>query len=69
MLITTRGMEIADGSALDQASSYIKALCWLWGISDYKVVSAIGMDVCGSEERARRIDDAIKKGLKICEEF
>lgn len=69
LLITTRGMEIQDESPLDQASSYIKAICWLWGISDYKVVSAIGMDVCGQEEQERRIEAAIKKGLRICEEF
>ena len=69
VLVTTRGMEIEDESPLDQASSYIKALCWLWGIPNYSVVSAIGMDTCSEEERERRIEIAIKKGLKICEEF
>ncbi len=69
MLITTRGMEIEDECVLDQASSYIRALCWLWGISEYSVISAVGMDMCDEKARAERIEAAILKGLKACEEF
>lgn len=69
LLITTRGMEIEDESILDQASSYLKALCWLWGIQNFNVVSANGLDVCDDKVRAQRIEEAISRGLKICEEF
>ncbi len=69
LLITTRGMEIEDESILDQASSYLKALCWLWGITNFNVVSASGMDVCDEKTRVQRIEEAISKGLNICGEF
>ena len=69
MLITTRGMEIEDESILDQASSYIRALCWLWGIPAYSVVSAIGMDTSDEKTRTKRLEAAIDKGLKACEDF
>ena len=69
MLITTRGMEIEDECPLDQASSYIRSLCWLWGIPEYSVVSAIGMDMCDEKTRMQRLEAAINRGLKACEEF
>ncbi len=69
LLITTRGMEIEDESPLDQASSYLRALCWLWGIDEYRVLSAIGMDVCEEGAGQRRLEEALKRGLTLCEEF
>ncbi len=69
MLITTRGMEIEDHSPLDQGTSYLKALGWLWGIDEITVVSAIGMDMCDDDTRTYRLNEAIKKGLSLCEDF
>ena len=69
MLITTRGMEIEDNSPLDQGTSYLKALSWLWGIDEVLVVSAIGMDTCDDDTRAHRLNKAIDTGLSLCKEF
>lgn len=40
MYVTTRGMDIATGDPLEQATPYIKALSWLWGLGELHVVSA-----------------------------
>ncbi len=69
LLITTRGMNIEDESELDQASSYLKALCWLWGISDFEVISSKGLDLCDEKQQKQLIEKTIAKGLKICEDF
>lgn len=68
LYITTRGMEIADGDVREQATPYIKALCWLWGMGEVITLSAIGMDVKegGAKER---LSYAVEKGKRICEEF
>ncbi|MBQ8893517.1 MAG: NAD(P)H-dependent oxidoreductase [Clostridia bacterium] len=69
LLITTRGMEIPTGSPLDQGTSYLKALGWLWGIPQVDTVAAWGMDVTDEETRTRRLELAVAEGLKISEDF
>ena len=69
LYVTTRGMEIADGEMREQATPYLKALCWLWGIGEIITLSAIGMDVVGDEKAKQRLLLAREKGKKICEEF
>jgi len=69
MLITTRGMEIADNSPLDQGSSYLKAIGWLWGIPELEVISAHGMDVCSAAECDRRLQEAAVRGQSIAASF
>ena len=69
LLVTTRGMEIEDESPLDQATPYLKALGWLWGIPEVQVVSAYGMDIHDSSTCAMRLQAAENKGLSLCEEF
>lgn len=69
MLITTRGMLIHDETELDQGSSYMKALCWLWGIPEFYVLSAIGMDLVDDKERENLLWQAIEKGYILCENF
>ncbi len=69
MYITTRGMDIEDFSPLDQGSSYLKALCVLWGIDEMYVVSACGMDTRSEETALMRLERAKEKGLRLCEEF
>lgn len=69
LLITTRGMDIATGDPLEQATSYLKALSWLWGIGPMQVVSAQNMDYASAEEIERKIQTAIQEGLNIAEVF
>ena len=44
LYITTRGMDIHTGDALEQATPYLKALGKLWGLGSLEVVSAENMD-------------------------
>lgn len=69
LYITTRGMNIDTGDVLEQGSSYLKALSWLWGIGPLEVVSAQNMDYLSEREIEERISKAISEGLKIAEEF
>lgn len=69
LLITTRGMDIDTGSELDQATSYLKALSWLWGIGPLEVVSAQNMDYISESEIDKKISNAISEGLEIVKTF
>ena len=69
LYVTTRGMEIETGSPLEQGSSYLKALCWLWGIGGVETVAVRGTDVNGVDEVDKRIALAVRRGLEICKEF
>ena len=69
LYITTRGMDIDTGDVLEQASPYLKALSWLWGIGPLEVVSAQNMDYLSENEIEERISKAISEGLKLAEEF
>lgn len=69
LYITTRGMDIDTGDVLEQGSSYLKALSWLWGIGPLEVVSAQNMDYLSETEIEERISKAVVEGLKITEEF
>ncbi len=69
LLITTRGMEIEDGAPLEQATPYLSALGWLWGIPQIDVISAVGMDMCDEATADTRIADAIGRGITLCKEF
>ena len=69
LYITTRGMDIGTGDVLEQGSSYLKALSWLWGIGPLEVLSAQNMDYLSEGEIEERISRAISEGMKIAEEF
>ncbi|MBP1558734.1 MAG: NAD(P)H-dependent oxidoreductase [Oscillospiraceae bacterium] len=69
LYITTRGMDIATGDVLEQATPYLKALSWLWGIGPLQVVSAQNMDYSTEEEIERKIGEAIDRGLEIAKTF
>lgn len=69
LYITTRGMDINTSDVLEQGSSYLKALSWLWGIGSLEVVSAQNMDYLSEREIEERISKAISEGMKIAEEF
>ena len=69
MYITTRGMDIATGDPLEQATPYIKALSHLWGWGGLTVISARSMDYSSPEEIEERVSKAIAEGLEVCKEF
>ena len=69
MYITTRGMDIATGDPLEQATPYIKALSHLWGWGGLTVISARNMDYSSPEEIEERVSKAIEEGLEVCKEF
>lgn len=69
LYITTRGMEIETGSPLEQGSSYLKAIAWLWGIGKVETVAVSGTDTSSPEIIEERLADAIEKGISLCKEF
>ena len=69
MYITTRGMNIATGDRLEQATPYIEALSWLWGWGPLSVISAENLDYSTPEQIDSKVNAAIDEGLKLCEEF
>ncbi len=69
MFITTRGMEIKTGEPLEQATPYLKALFWLWGIKGFEVVARENFDYLPAEKIEEEISSAIKEGLEIAETF
>ncbi len=67
--ITTRGMDISTGDVLEQGSSYLKAISWLWGIGPLEVISAQNMDYLSETEIEERISKAISEGIEIAKDF
>ncbi|MCM1195176.1 MAG: NAD(P)H-dependent oxidoreductase, partial [Firmicutes bacterium] len=62
--ITTRGMDITDGSVMEQASPYLKALAMFFGIPNFSMVSAISLDT-KPDEAERRVDEAIIRARNL----
>lgn len=69
LYITTRGMMIPTDSELDQGSSYLRALGWLWGIPQIHTLAVHGTDVKSPAVVDAEIDDAIACGIRLCEDF
>lgn len=69
LFITTRGMNIKTGDVLEQATPYLRALFWLWGINGLNVIARENMDYIPEEIIEERINSAIKEGLEIAETF
>lgn len=65
IIVTTRGLELEDGSPMEQGSSYLKAIGWLWGVNDVEVISAVGMDCVDEATREERILSAVERGKKL----
>lgn len=66
---TTRGMDIATGDPLEQATPHLKALSWLWGIGPMDVIATQNMDYVSLDEIEEKVQNAIKKGLKLVKEW
>ena len=69
LYITTRGMNIKTNSELDQATPYLKAMSYLWGLGDVSVVAAYNLDYSNEEEINNKIKKAINEGLEIAKDF
>lgn len=69
LYITTRGMNISTGDALEQATPYIKALSRLWGLGELSVIAAQNMDYSTEEQKAEKVKSAIAEGMRLCERF
>ena len=70
LYITTRGMDIKTGEALEQATPYIRALSRLWGAR--RTFGSGGREYGLQHARKQielKIRDGIEKGLKIAENF
>ena len=63
LYITTRGMNIKTGDEMEQATPYIKAISKLWGLGELHVIAAENMDYSSEEQKAEKIQNAIKEGL------
>ena len=69
LYITTRGMNFATGDPLEQATPYLKAISWLWGIDQLQVVAAWNMDYVSEEAWDEKIRTAVREGLEIAKDF
>ena len=69
LYITTRGMNFATGDPLEQATPYLKAICWLWGIDRLQVLAAHNMDYVSQDAWEEKIRNAIREGLEIAKDF
>ena len=69
LYITTRGMDIATGDPLELATPHLKALSWLWGIGPMDVIATQNMDYVSLDEIEEKVQNAIKEGLKLVEEW
>ena len=69
LYITTRGGFTETGSLLDQGSSYLKAICWLWGIPQLETIALVGTDVYPPSELSAKTAEVIEQGRALCREF
>ena len=61
--IVTRGMNIKDGDTLEQGTPYLKALCWLWGIKKFDVISCSNFDYLDEETISKEIVMKSQEGI------
>ena len=69
LYITTRGMDIRTGDPLEQATPYLRALSYLWGLGELYVISAENMDYSSPDAIEGKISEAISRGLELCRDF
>ena len=69
LYITTRGMDISTDDVLDQGTSYIKALSFLWGLGEVITLACKNMDYINEKQINNEISKAIEEGLKIVKDF
>lgn len=65
--ITTRGRDIDDEHVMEQAAPYLKALALFFGIKNFEMVSAYGLDVSSAAETERRIEEAKQRAIQMAQ--
>jgi len=63
--ITTRCMNIKDGSILEQGGPYLNALRLFFGIDSFEMISAYGLDMVSSSTIEERINEAKKQAISL----
>ena len=58
-------MDISTGDPLEQATPYLKALSWLWGIGPMDVIATQNMDYVSEDEVEKKVQKAIETGLYL----
>ena len=69
LFITTRGMDISTGSALEQATPYIKALSRLWNLGPLTTIAAQNMDYSTEDEIDEKIAAAVAEGTALARKW
>ena len=69
LYITTRGMDIPTGDPREQATPYIKALSYLWGLGEVTTIAAWNMDYSTPEQIEEKISKATVEGIRIAKTF
>ena len=69
LYITSRGMNIPTGDPREQASGYIAALSYLWGLGEVITVAATNVDYRSPEELALHLEFIIAEAVEICKKF
>lgn len=69
LYVTTRGMNIRTGDALEAATPYIRALSALWGLGEVITVAAENLDYSTAGQIEGKIRAAVAEGLEICRTF
>ena len=69
LYITSRGMDISTGDSLEQATPYLRAISYLWGVGPLSVISMQNVDYSDDAEIERKIERAIGEGLALAEMF
>ncbi len=69
LYITTRGGFTETGLPLDQGTSYLNAICCLWGIPHLETIAVTGTDVHSPEELQKKMAETVEKGKNMCKEF
>lgn len=69
LYVTTRGMDISTYDPFEQATPYLKALSWLWGIGPMDVIATQNMDYVSEDEIKKKVQQAIKTGLHLVENW
>lgn len=67
VFLTTRGMDIPDGSEQEQASPYLKAICNFFGIGGFEMISVWGTDTRPAAEVQRRLDLSEENARRLAE--
>ncbi len=69
IFITSRGgIATGDFSFLEQGGAYLKSLCGLYGIKDFEMIAAEGLDILGIDVEGK-MSEAMEKAKTAAKSF